>query len=246
MGDFLTHIPHVLPMSGSLLSYITLSYGYHKLGRHRLAHFHGQSSESFIIPWKQFIFMDNMLVLSNYLLYQSPGAQLFTQLKINIPLLYSLYSTSCPTLCFTSFLPLVLDLQNIICNTCSIFLFNYEHNIHLLNTTYMCFISYCVFCLSLTIRSSLSFQSACNCSCCPSHAFDWKLRVCIALENMIREIQAYVIMLHCILFSWEVHILHFEFKGLGAIRAKIGPNSDVDKIFSKMYSQYVLFRNKYS
>ena len=36
------------------------------------------------------------------------------------------------------------------------------------------------------------------------------------------------------------------FKGLGAIRAKIGPTSDVDKIFSKMYSQYVLFRNKYS
>jgi hypothetical protein len=31
-----------------------------------------------------------------------------------------------------------------------------------------------------------------------------------------------------------------------AIRAKIGPTSDVDKIFSKMYSQYVLFRNKYS
>ena len=35
-------------------------------------------------------------------------------------------------------------------------------------------------------------------------------------------------------------------KDLGAIRAKIGPTSDVDKIFSKMYSQYVLFRNKYS
>jgi hypothetical protein len=33
---------------------------------------------------------------------------------------------------------------------------------------------------------------------------------------------------------------------LGAIRAKIGPTSDVDNIFSKMYSQYVLFRNKYS
>ena len=32
-------------------------------------------------------------------------------------------------------------------------------------------------------------------------------------------------------------------KGLGAIRAKIGPTSDVDKIFSKMYSQYVLFIN---
>jgi hypothetical protein len=35
-------------------------------------------------------------------------------------------------------------------------------------------------------------------------------------------------------------------KGLGAIRAKIGPTSDVDKMFSKVYSQYVLFRNKYS
>jgi hypothetical protein len=35
-------------------------------------------------------------------------------------------------------------------------------------------------------------------------------------------------------------------KGLGAIRAKIGLTSDVDKIFSKMYSQYVLFINKYS
>jgi hypothetical protein len=35
-------------------------------------------------------------------------------------------------------------------------------------------------------------------------------------------------------------------KGLGAIGAKIGPTSDVDKMFSKMYSQYVLFLNKYS
>ena len=35
-------------------------------------------------------------------------------------------------------------------------------------------------------------------------------------------------------------------KGLGDIRAKIGPTSDVDNIFSKMYSQYMLFRNKYS
>ena len=41
-------------------------------------------------------------------------------------------------------------------------------------------------------------------------------------------------------------IFKTEFKGLGAIRAKIGPTSDVDKISSKMYSQYVLFRNKYS
>ena len=38
----------------------------------------------------------------------------------------------------------------------------------------------------------------------------------------------------------------FQYKGLGAIRAKIGPTSDVDKISSKMYSQYVLFGNKYS
>jgi hypothetical protein len=38
----------------------------------------------------------------------------------------------------------------------------------------------------------------------------------------------------------------FFYKGLGAIRAKIGPISDVDKIFSKMYSQYVLFINKYN
>jgi len=53
-------------MSGSLLAWITLSYEYHKLGRHRLAHLHGQPSESYIILWKQFIFMDNMLVLSNY------------------------------------------------------------------------------------------------------------------------------------------------------------------------------------
>jgi hypothetical protein len=42
------------------------------------------------------------------------------------------------------------------------------------------------------------------------------------------------------------YVLDEPYKGLGAIRAKIGPTSDVDKIFSKMYSQYVLFRNKYS
>ena len=41
-------------------------------------------------------------------------------------------------------------------------------------------------------------------------------------------------------------ISYYSYKGLGAIRAKIGPTSDVDKNFSKMYSQYVLFRNKYS
>ena len=40
--------------------------------------------------------------------------------------------------------------------------------------------------------------------------------------------------------------LEIHLKGLGAIRVKISPTSDVDKIFSKMCSQYVLFRNKYS
>jgi hypothetical protein len=30
-------------------------------------------------------------------------------------------------------------------------------------------------------------------------------------------------------------------KGLGAIRAKIGPTSDVDKIFSKMYALFIEF-----
>ena len=40
--------------------------------------------------------------------------------------------------------------------------------------------------------------------------------------------------------------ISYPIKGLGAIRAKIGPTSDVDKIFSKMYLQCVLFRNKYS
>jgi hypothetical protein len=43
-----------------------------------------------------------------------------------------------------------------------------------------------------------------------------------------------------------LRLQNVDYKGLGAIRAKIGPTSDVDKIFSKMYSQYVLFRNKYS
>jgi hypothetical protein len=35
--------------------------------------------------------------------------------------------------------------------------------------------------------------------------------------------------------------LTFSLKGLGAIMAKVGPTSDVDKIFPKMYSQYVLY-----
>jgi hypothetical protein len=43
---------------------------------------------------------------------------------------------------------------------------------------------------------------------------------------------------------WYMH--PFDIKGLGAIRAKIDPTSDVDKIFFKMNSHYVLFRKKYS
>jgi hypothetical protein len=47
-------------------------------------------------------------------------------------------------------------------------------------------------------------------------------------------------------FIPDIYAINKFTKGLGAIRANIGPISDVDKIFSKMYSQYVLFRNKYS
>ena len=46
--------------------------------------------------------------------------------------------------------------------------------------------------------------------------------------------------------SQTVLLKSLQNKGLGAIRAKIGPTSDVDNIFSKMCSQYVLFRNTYS
>jgi hypothetical protein len=38
---------------------------------------------------------------------------------------------------------------------------------------------------------------------------------------------------------------HQNYKELGVIRAKTGPTSDVDNFSSKIYSQYVLFRNKY-
>jgi hypothetical protein len=43
-----------------------------------------------------------------------------------------------------------------------------------------------------------------------------------------------------------IDMIATKVKGLGAIRAKIDPTSDVDIIFFKMYSLYVLFRNKYS
>jgi hypothetical protein len=47
------------------------------------------------------------------------------------------------------------------------------------------------------------------------------------------------------LSSWAILVSDW-LKRLGAIRAKIDPTSDVDKISSKMYSQYVLFRNEYN
>jgi hypothetical protein len=73
------------------------------------------------------------------------------------------------------------------------------------------------------------------------------------LINMERDVELLTEALKP-LFFWLVCFFFFSLykfsnvlcKGLGAIRAKIGPTSDVDKIFSKMYSQYVLFRSKYS
>jgi hypothetical protein len=47
------------------------------------------------------------------------------------------------------------------------------------------------------------------------------------------------------LYMLVLRLQNIDYKGLGAIRAKIGPTSNVYEIFSKMYSQYVLSRNKY-
>jgi hypothetical protein len=46
--------------------------------------------------------------------------------------------------------------------------------------------------------------------------------------------------------SWWRKIQAVGFNADFYINKQIGPTSDVDSIFSKMYSQYVLFRNKYS
>ena len=61
-------------------------------------------------------------------------------------------------------------------------------------------------------------------------------------DKLTRTVDTFTVI---ILMSFNLHKFS-NTKGLGAMRAKIGPISDVDKIFSKMYSQYVLFRNKYS
>jgi Na+/proline symporter len=70
----------------------------------------------------------------------------------------------------------------------------------------------------------------------------------------LQAIRSYLLPPMCVLFLlsffWkrlteQVRNLYVISKGLGAIRAKIGPTSNVDKIFSKIYFQYVLFRNKY-
>ena len=70
----------------------------------------------------------------------------------------------------------------------------------------------------------------------------------------LQAIRSYLLSPMCVLFLlaffWKrltelVRNVYVISKGLGAIRAKIGPTSNVDKIFSKIYFQYVLFRNKY-
>ena len=70
----------------------------------------------------------------------------------------------------------------------------------------------------------------------------------------LQAIRSYLLPPMCVLFLlaffWkrlteQVRNLYVISKGVGAIRAKIGPTSNVDKIFSKIYFQYVLFRNKY-
>jgi hypothetical protein len=54
-------------------------------------------------------------------------------------------------------------------------------------------------------------------------------------------------LLHCDEWDRVVALPRHKFvTGATLLQLKIGPNSDVDKNFSKMYSQYVLFRNKYS
>jgi Na+/proline symporter len=70
----------------------------------------------------------------------------------------------------------------------------------------------------------------------------------------LQAIRSYLLPPMCVLFLlsffWkrlteQVRNLYVISKGLGAIWAKIGSTSNVDKIFSKIYFQYVLFRNKY-
>ena len=70
----------------------------------------------------------------------------------------------------------------------------------------------------------------------------------------LQAIRSYLLPPMCVLFLlsffWkrlteQVRNLYVISKGLGAMWAKIGPTSNVDKIFSKIYFQYVLFRNKY-
>ena len=84
--------------------------------------------------------------------------------------------------------------------------------------------------------------------------------LCLSSRNMIdktmyevlwRNISDFYVNLRVEVGKFYVRFLKIFYseatgKGLGDIRATIGPTSDVDKIFSKMYSQYVLFRNKYS
>jgi hypothetical protein len=94
--------------------------------------------------------------------------------------------------------------------------------------------------LSSTKTGSYPHEFLCrtNCSACADYqpCYNTMIHTFCILKKMTFSALAGV---ECLFFS------KFD-KRLGAIRAKIGPTSDVDKIFSKMYSQYVFLRNKYS
>jgi hypothetical protein len=53
------------------------------------------------------------------------------------------------------------------------------------------------------------------------------------------------IAIKCNLLNLSEGNYDFSSKGLGAIRDKIGPASDVDKIFSKMYSRFNNYKEKF-
>jgi hypothetical protein len=81
---------------------------------------------------------------------------------------------------------------------------------------------------------------------------DWELSLFFFFFLFFKDIHYNtMIRTFCILKKMTFSAFHYltlsvRCEELDAIRAKIGPTSDVDKIFSKMYSQYVLFINKYS
>ena len=67
----------------------------------------------------------------------------------------------------------------------------------------------------------------------------YKLKMVYMFKCMGRHLQRYTNQINSI-FNFP----HLKQQGLGALRAKIDPTSDDDNIFSKICSQYVIFRNK--